>query len=97
MQIQRETLSNLAAAAGLDISMYLQTFGGKVCVVCDILDNEQVISRLSTLQYEATTSEDDATRLVPLLVSNASVIINDIGGHPYTRDLPVENLRCCSP
>ena len=92
MQIQRETLSSLARSAGLGVSLYMHEVGDKVFVVCDILEDNELISRLSTLQYEPTKSYDEATRLVPLLVSNASIVISDIGGTPHTKQAVTSHL-----
>lgn len=60
----------------------------KVYVVCDITAEGELLSRLSTFQYCATTSVDGAKQPAELLVSKASVLINDMGGHPYMLETP---------
>ena len=70
-------LQNLAESVGLKVSLYSHEANEKVGVGCDILDRGEVIHQLSTLEFELTHTVEEASLLIPLLVSHASVVIYD--------------------
>lgn len=73
----RPALQDLAESAGLKVNLYSHEANERVGVGCEILDQGEVIHQLSTLEFELTETVEEASLLIPLLVSHASVLIYD--------------------
>ncbi len=79
MYLQRIELKALAESVGLGVSLYPLEVDDKVGVGCDILEKDQLIHQLSTLQFDETSSIEEASQHLSLLVAHASIVINDYG------------------
>ena len=77
MHLQRPELKQLAESVGLGVSLYPLEIEDKIGVSCDILEANRPIHRLTTLQFEETSSLKDAKHFMSLLVAHASIVIND--------------------
>ncbi len=77
MFIQRPELKQLAESVGLNVSLYPMEVDRQIGVGCDIFAEKKLVHHLSTLEIDNTSTIEDATQLVSLLVAKASILIND--------------------
>ncbi len=77
MCIQRPKLKELAKSMGLSVSIYPLEEDVRIGVGCDIYQDGELIHHLSTLDFDKTTTLEDAATFMSLLVARASIIIND--------------------
>ena len=82
----RAELKQLAESVGLDVSLYPLEIEDKIGVGCDILVEDKPIHRLTTLQFEETSSIKEANQFMSLLVAHASIVINDYRESAYRRE-----------
>ncbi len=77
MYLQRIELKKLAESAGLGVTLYPVEVNDKIGVGCDILEEDRLIHQLSTLEFDQTSTIEEATQHLSLLVAHASIVIND--------------------